>query len=274
MRKLIISTGILFTCLTACQNPQQQSTETNNTETTASIPAPSLITYQILGTIPHDTQSFTEGFLIHGKDLYEGTGLEKMTKLIKTDTASGKSQVLNDAFDDKIFGEGITVLKDKLYQLTYKNNLIYVYDLANLKKPIATHNWPKEGWGATNDGTSLIFGDGSSKIYFVDPQSMQVSKELIVKDNTGEVDRINELEYIDGFIFANRWGTEFIYKIDPNSGNIVGKISFEGIIQQYDKNFIADEDNVLNGIAYDLGQQVLFITGKNWPLTFKIKLNQ
>lgn len=259
---------LLFSCNSDSNRKNEEIYSKSST-----IPEAPIIPYEIIGQIVHDTTAFTQGLIVHNGNLIEGTGIIKQTRISQIDTSSGKIKILKNNFGDDIFGEGITIFKNKLYQLTYKNNLIFEYKFDNLKAPIRTFPWNKEGWGITHDSTSLIVSDGSSKLYFLNPDNMKLVKEIEVKDNLGLVDSINELEYIDNFIYANKWGSEIIYKIEPSTGNVVGKISFEGIIQRYNKSFQYNGENVLNGIAWDQKKQELFVTGKNWPQIFKIKFN-
>lgn len=266
----IISLSLLYSC--------QQGTKTEpnligSISTQSPIPAAIPLTYQIIGTLDHDTSAFTQGFVLDKGSLIEGTGLERLTRINKIDTSTAKVEILKANYEDHVFGEGITILNNKLYQLTYMNNKIYQFDLANLRQPSATHSWQKEGWGLTHDSTSLILSDGSSTLYYLNPENMAIIKELKVQDNMGSVDSLNELEYVDGYIFANQWGSDFIYRIDPKTGYVVGKISFEGVLQLYDKSFLPDPEKVLNGIAWDPVNKYMFVTGKNWPLIFKIRIN-
>lgn len=264
---LLFSLILIFSCQQESKSTTTQSTSENT------IPEPTPLTFQIIRTLAHDTSAFTQGFIFDKGQLIEGTGLEKHTRINKIDTSSAKVEVLKSNYDNDIFGEGITILNNKLYQLTYLNNKIYTFDMDNLKQPSATHTWQNEGWGLTHDSTSLILSDGSSTLYYLNPENMAIVKELKVQDNLGSVDSLNELEYVDDHIYANQWGSDFIYKIDPETGYVVGKMSFEGILELYDKNFQPDPEKVLNGIAWDPENKFMFVTGKNWPLIFKIKIN-
>lgn len=275
MKANIISLSILSLILVySCQQESNSTANQSNPNSTENrIPEPSPLTFQIIRTLAHDTSAFTQGFLFENGQLIEGTGLERHTRINRIDTSSAKVEVLKSNYDNDIFGEGITILNNKLYQLTYLNNKIYTFDMDNLKQPSATHTWQNEGWGLTHDSTSLILSDGSSTLYYLNPENMAIVKELKVQDNLGSVDSLNELEYVDDHIYANQWGSDFIYKIDPETGYVVGKLSFEGILELYDKNFQPDPEKVLNGIAWDPENKFLFVTGKNWPLIFKIKIN-
>ena len=275
MKANIISLSILSLILVySCQQESNSTANQSNPNSTENrIPEPSPLTFQIIRTLAHDTSAFTQGFLFENGQLIEGTGLERHTRINRIDTSSAKVEVLKSNYDNDIFGEGITILNNKLYQLTYLNNKIYTFDMDNLKQPSATHTWQNEGWGLTHDSTSLILSDGSSTLYYLNPENMAIVKELKVQDNLGSVDSLNELEYVDDHIYANQWGSDFIYKIDPETGYVVGKMSFEGILELYDKNFQPDSEKVLNGIAWDPENKFMFVTGKNWPLIFKIRVN-
>ncbi len=266
----IISLSLLYSCQ---QGTKTEPIQASQNSTQSPIPEAIPLTYQIIGTLDHDTSAFTQGFVLDQGSLIEGTGLERHTRINKIDTSTAKVEVLKANYENEVFGEGITILNNKLYQLTYMNNKIYQFDLDNLKQPSGTHSWQKEGWGLTHDSTSLILSDGSSMLYYLNPENMAIIKELKVIDNMGSVDSLNELEYVEGYIFANQWGSDYIYKIDPETGYVVGKISFEGILQLYDKSFQPDPEKVLNGIAWDPMNKFMFVTGKNWPLIFKIRIN-
>ncbi len=243
------------------------------------LPAPLPITFSIDTVLPHDPAAFTQGLQFYKGKLYEGTGEFEESTLRIVDPKSGKVEKKYLIPDSTIFGEGITIFRDKIYQLTWKNNKIFVYNQHDITHPIKTLNWGYEGWGITNDGTYLIISNGTDKIYYVLPDeatnTMKQSKIISVADNTGSVDSINELEYIDGYIYANRWQTNDILKIDPANGHVVGKIDLTGLLEQYDaKDIIPGQTNVLNGIAYDSTTKKLYITGKRWPKMFMMTLNK
>ena len=244
------------------------------------LPAPQPITFTIDSVYPHDPHAFTQGLDFYNGKLYEGTGhpdAEHKTSLRIVDIKSGKPEKEYFTPDPNIFGEGITIFKNKIYQLTWQNHKIFVYNLNDIMHPIATYNWSLEGWGITNDGTNLIISDGSSKLYFVQPdeakKKMKTMKILTVADNTGELDSLNELEYINGYVFANRWYNNHIIKIDTANGHAVGIMDLTGLLHQYDPNDHVGDEAVLNGIAYDSATKKLYITGKDWPKMFEIKLN-
>jgi glutamine cyclotransferase len=241
------------------------------------IPAPQPITFTVDKVYPHDPHAFTQGLEFHNGKLYEGTGEYGESSLRIVNIETGKSEKKYLIPDSLVFGEGITVFKNRIYQLTWQNNKIFVYNFNDIMHPIATYNWSSQGWGITHDANDLIISDGSSKLYFVQPdearKEMKTIKVITVADNRGELDSLNEIEYINGYVFANRWYNDNVIKIDTANGHAVGVINFAGLLHQYDPNDEVKEDAVLNGIAYDSATQKLFITGKNWPKLFEIKLN-
>jgi len=233
-----------------------------------------LINYTIVAEHPHDTGAYTQGLQWFNGKLYEGTGDYEASSLRITDLKTGKVEKIHRMGTDKVFGEGITILKGKLYQLTWENHEAYVYDLSNITKVVKTFNWPYEGWGITNNGTDLIISDGSSNLYFVNPDDFKVKSILQVKEDAGKISRLNELEYIDGFVYANVYESDIIVKIDPSSGNLVGKMNLPDLDQQFFKNqVVKGRTDVLNGIAYDSSTKRMFITGKRWPKLFEVTLN-
>ena len=240
------------------------------------LPAPQVIQAMVMAEYPHDTAAFTEGLQFHNGKLFESTGLVKESKIKQIDLKSGKTEKEYLLTDPTIFGEGINIFKDKLYQLTYQNHVAYVYNLSDLSKPIKTFNWQTEGWGITNNGTDLIISDGQPQgnLYFVNPDDFKVKRIVQVVDNFGPVNAINELEFIDGFVYANIWGSTYIIKINPENGHVIGKLETQNMLKSFYSNFpIHDMDNVLNGIAYDSTNKKIYITGKRWPKLFELKLN-
>lgn len=274
MIKRIFTIGIL-TVLVSCNSGDKPA---DNGDTGNGIAAPQPITFSIDTVLPHDSGAFTQGLQFYNGKLYEGTGQLKESTLRIVDPKTGNVEKKYLIPDPEIFGEGITIFKNKIYQLTWENNKIFVYELNDITKPVKTLNWPYKGWGITNDGKSLIISDGSDKIYYVLPDeeknTMRQLKIISVADNTGSLDNLNELEFIDGYIYANRWQTDDILKIDTSNGHVVGKMDMKGLLFQYAPNAKSNEGSVLNGIAYDSTTKKLYITGKNWPKMFEIKLNQ
>jgi glutamine cyclotransferase len=186
-----------------------------------------------------------------------------------TDITTGK--VLQKIkLDKSYFAEGITKLNDKIYQATYKEHKVFVYDL-NFKK-IGEFEWPYEGWGMTTDGKSIILDTGGSNIYFINPETFKIERTLGVSDNNGYVTSINELEYVDGYLYANIWQTDYIIKINVQTGLVEAKADVSDIHRKSNLSSPPETD-VLNGIAYDSAKKSFYITGKNWPTMFEVKFN-
>jgi glutamine cyclotransferase len=264
--------------LFSCHNTSTPDIDTSIPETQPNnIPAPQPITFTVDSVYPHDPKAFTQGLQFYKGRLYEGTGEFNQSTLRIVDIKTGKPEKEYLIPDPTVFGEGITIFKNKIYQLTWQSHKIFVYNLNDITHPITTYNWSLEGWGLTNDGNNLIISDGSSKLYYVLPdearKEMKSIKVLTVADNTGELDSLNELEYINGYVFANRWYTDHIYKIDTSNGHVTGIIDLTGLLHQYDPNFQIPDSAVLNGIAYDSTTKKLYITGKDWPKMFEMRLN-
>lgn len=224
-------------------------------------------TYNITNTYPHDPTAFTQGLVFENGALYEGTGREGFSSIRKVELTTGeilKSHKLSDEY----FGEGITIFQNKIIQLTWKSNVGFVYDM-NTFDLLEEFTYPTEGWGLTHDGERLIMSDGSSKLYFLDTVTFEQVGSVNVTENGTDIFLLNELEYIKGEIYANVWYTDSIVRIDPETGNVTGRIDLTGLINP---NKYAYEVNVLNGIAYDDKNNRLFVTGKYWPKLFEIEL--
>ncbi|TDO94440.1 glutamine cyclotransferase [Halanaerobium saccharolyticum] len=223
------------------------------------------LNYQILESYQHDPQAFTQGLEIYNNYLYEGTGLYGRSSLRKVKIESG--QVLKQInLNQEYFGEGITILNDKIYQLTWKKNTAFVYDL-NLNL-IKTFNYQGQGWGLTNNGQHLIMSNGSEFITFRDPETFESIKKIEVKNGDQNMKNINELEYHNGFIYANIWQTDYIIKINAQTGKVLAYLNLSGIL----KTDYTGEIDVLNGIAYDPEKDNFLITGKLWPKIYRIKI--
>ncbi|PTX16700.1 Glutamine cyclotransferase [Halanaerobium congolense] len=221
--------------------------------------------YDILAEYRHDVEAFTQGLEIHNNYLFEGTGLYGKSSLRKVEIKSGK--VLKKInLNKKYFGEGITILNNKIYQLSWKEQTAFVYDLnfSLLNK----FKYQGEGWGLTNDGQQLIMSDGSEYIYFRDPDTFQINKIIKVEVNNQSLKNINELEYLNGFIYANIWQKDYILKIDAESGVVKAYLDLSNILDQKYK----ETADVLNGIAYDPQTETFLVTGKLWPKIYRIKL--
>lgn len=223
--------------------------------------------YKIINTYPHNDQYFTQGLLIHDGKLYEGTGRYGQSSLLRLDLQSGEALQRVD-LAQRYFGEGIAVVEDRLYQLTWRENTAFVYDLQSFER-ITSHFIPTEGWGLTWDGEHLILSDGSHQLYFLDPQTMVAKRIVAVQAEGQAVRNLNELEFIDGEVWANVWMTEQIVRIDPVSGTVTGVIDLSGLRQQ---TTVGGSEAVLNGIAWDEATRRLFVTGKLWANLFEIEL--
>lgn len=224
--------------------------------------------YKVITQYPHDPNAFTQGLEIYEGELYEGTGLYGSSTLRRVDLKSGEIEKLI-RLPEKYFGEGITIIDNKIYQLSWKENTAFVYDLRfNLLKEF---NYQGEGWGLANDGQNLIMSNGSEYLYFRDRYTFAINREIRVHFKNKIVKNINELEYVDGFIYANIWQTDYIIKIKADNGEIISYLDLKDIL---DKEDYGDAIDVLNGIAYDQKNDHLLVTGKLWPKIFRIKINK
>jgi glutamine cyclotransferase len=230
---------------------------------------PTKYSINIKNSFPHNTNFFTQGFQYYNGFIYEGTGQRNESGIFKTNLKSGKTlQELR--MDDKYWGEGITIMNNKIYQLTYTLQTGFVYDL-NTFETIKSWNYKyKEGWGLTNDGNLLIMSDGSDIIRFLNPETFKEVKRIHVYNNREPVAKLNELEYINGEIWANVWTTFTIVRIDPYSGKVLGEIDMKplNIVLLTSKK----TTDVLNGIAWDKETNKIYVTGKLWPNTFEIEV--
>ena len=226
-----------------------------------------LYTYKVMATFPHSRTSYTQGLQIVDGELWEGTGEYGTSRILRVDLASGKAlQSRANSADE--FGEGITVLGDKIYQLTWTNGKLHVYDRKTLKR-LATHTYKGEGWGLTTDGEKLYMSDGTSTIRILDPATLKQVGSFKVTLQGQTLNLLNELEWINGKIWANVYTTDQIVIINPKNGVIEGIIDLRGILpaREYD-----NRTDVLNGIAYDKATKRIFVTGKNWSKLFEIKI--
>lgn len=271
--KLLPALTVLLLLASCNSNDANADIDTESLKPLTGIAAPQTISLNIIGIYNHDTSAYTQGLEIHNGKLYESTGDFENSSLRITDVKTGKVIQKFMMGSAEVFGEGITIFNNKIYQLTWKNNLVNVYDVSNIEKPIKTFNWPYQGWGITHTNTELIISDGSANLYFVNPEDFKLKNTLQVIDNVGPISELNELEFIDGFIFANVYGRDHIIKIDPSNGHVVGRIDLPGLMKQYAKGFVPDANEVLNGIAWDSINKTLYFTGKRWPKLFEARIN-
>jgi glutamine cyclotransferase len=255
------SVAVFFLIVAGCNNPSS----TNTTEETSNVPS---ISYSIVATLPHDTSYFTEGLEFYKNNLLESAGNYGTSKLVETDLKTGKV-IKQQPLDIKYFGEGITVVHDTLYQLTYREHTLFVYTAADFKKVREIPYPNAEGWGMTNDGKHIIVSDGTSNLYFYEPGSFKLDHVQQVTENGNAVIYVNELEYINGFIYANKWEDNVIMKINPATGEVVGKMDLSDIVNRL--KFTDSHADVLNGIAYNPATNKVYITGKFWPSLYEIQ---
>lgn len=229
---------------------------------------PLIISYGVRAQWPHDTEAFTQGLVIHDGKLYESTGQEGKSWMGVIDVKTGKPEKKVD-LPAEYFGEGITILNNKIYQLTWTSKIGFVYDLKTFRR-LQTFEYNTPGWGITHDTQNLIMSDGSNKLTYLDTVSLKPVKTIAVTDENGDVKELNELEYIEGYIFANIWQTNNIVKIDPKTGKVVGRLDLSQLAR--DAQMRSPRVDVLNGIAYHPTTKLVLVTGKYWPMTYVIQL--
>jgi glutamine cyclotransferase len=226
-----------------------------------------LYTYKIVNTYPHDGNAFTQGLAFEDGILYEGTGLHGQSTLRKVELETGDILRIF-ALPARFFGEGVTIYGNNLIQLTWQSKVGFIYDKESFEL-LQEFNYTTEGWGITHDGKRLIMSDGTSTLYFLDPETFEKTGQIAVYDGNGLVTNLNELEYVKGEIYANIWKTDRIARIAPLTGQVMGWIGLENILSPEDRNHRVD---ALNGIAYDAKNDRLFVTGKFWPKIIEIEM--
>jgi glutaminyl-peptide cyclotransferase len=231
-------------------------------------PATQRYGYEVVRTYPHDSTAFTQGLFYLGGYLYESTGLVSHSSIRRVELRTGKV-MQNTPIDAPYFGEGIVNWKDRVISLTWQHHMGWVFDLQKLTVRSEFH-YAGEGWGLTQDGHRLIMSDGTSVLRLIDPETLQQTGEIHVTYDGKPVVNLNELEWIKGDIYANVWLTDWIVRIDPTSGRVVGIVDLSGLLSQSDRQ--QSNADVLNGIAYDREHDRLFVTGKKWPKLFEIRL--
>jgi glutamine cyclotransferase len=255
----------------ATLSPAASASPTASADANASASAEAVPVYgfEIVGTFPHDGRAFTQGLIFHDGALVESTGQYGESTLRRVELKTGRVLQKVDV-GAQFFGEGLTLLGGKLYQLTWQNKRAFVYDPQTFEKQ-GEFRYDGEGWGLTHDGQSLILSDGTNQLRFLDPATFRVTRTVSVFDRGRPLRDLNELEYVKGEIYANIWHDERIVRLDPQTGKILGWIDLKGLIRPSE---LPDEEAVLNGIAYDAAGDRLFVTGKMWPKLFEIKLKQ
>lgn len=228
-----------------------------------------VVNFTLHKAFPHDVRAFTQGLTVYNGQLYESTGQDS-SWIAYVDIGSGK-QDKKVVLDNKYFGEGITILNDKVYQLTWQSKVGFVYQLPGFEK-VNEFTYDHEGWGITSDGKNLIVSDGTDELRFLDTTSLKSVKSVHVKEAGAPVKALNELEFVEGFIYANQWQTNFILKIDPATGDVVGRIDLTSLRERVIR--MNPNADVLNGIAYEPKSKLLLVTGKLWPVLFALKINE
>jgi glutamine cyclotransferase len=223
--------------------------------------------YTVVARTPHDATAYTQGLVYVDGRLYESTGLLGESQVRRVHRATGQVEAARSLADDR-FGEGLTLLDGRLYQLTWQSMVGYVYDTAGLT-PLDSFAYDGEGWGLTTDGSRLIMSDGTARLRFLDPATFAVVREVTVRDGGSPLSQINELEYVDGIIFANVYPSDWIVRIDPASGSVLAWIDLARLWPAEDRPPGVD---VLNGIAWDASAGHLLVTGKRWPLLYALRL--
>lgn len=226
-------------------------------------------TYEVVNTFPHDPEAYTQGLVYYEGVLYESTGQYGASSLRRVELQTGRV-LQRVAVPREYFAEGLALFQGRLFQLTWQAQKGFIYDLQSFRQT-GEFRYTGEGWGLTHDGESLIMSDGSQQIRFLDPATFQVRRIISVNDQGRPIQRLNELEYIRGEIYANIWQTDRIVRIDPATGRILGWIDLTGLLPAQDRR---REVDVLNGIAYDEANDRLFVTGKLWPKLFEIRLRR
>ncbi|TAL63140.1 MAG: glutaminyl-peptide cyclotransferase [Bacteroidetes bacterium] len=273
--KQILPLGVyylLIPFLHACSNDPSAPSEVvpNKTTELKSIPT---LDYTVLGSYPHDITSYTEGLVFHNNQLYESTGatddLPQTRSLFGVvDLSTGKINVKTELDRQKYFGEGIAFLNGKIYQLTYKTKVGFIYDAATFKA-LGQFTFPsKEGWGLTTDSKYLIMSDGTNILTYIDPNNLQAVKKMDVSENNYTTSYLNELEYINGYIYANIYTTNTIVKIDVVNSQVIAKLDLTPLVKSAKGIYPGSLD--MNGIAFDSTNNKIYVTGKMWPKIFQI----
>lgn len=265
---VLVTVAAILLLLRSPSDPQNQSDRTSNAAApVVSEASARQISYQVINSYPHDPTSFTQGLLWKDGGLYESTGLYGQSKLRRLEFPSGK--VLKELkLAPELFGEGLASIDDQLYQLTWKSHRGFVYDRDSFRL-LDEFRYDTEGWGLTYDGRNLVLSDGSSDLFYLDPQTSKPFRKLAVTMNGRALTELNELEFIEGEIWANVWQSDLIVRIEPSSGRVASFLNLKGILAPSDRT---GSEDVLNGIAYDSEKKRVFVTGKLWPRIFEIKV--
>lgn len=258
---------LLMGC-SACSDEGNHSTPPDEGDSTVTDTV-SYYTYRVVNVYPHDRTAYTQGLFYHDGYLYEGTGQwgYNLSDLRRVELETGNIEQEHE-LEKEYFGEGITLLDTLIVQLTWINETAFVYDRESFE-PVDTFRYSTEGWGITYDGEYLIMSDGSHRLRFLDPDGYAIVRSVSVKGEAGNISRLNELEYVEGAVYANIYQSSQIVIIDPATGSVVGWVDCTGLLKPEDYTEPVD---VMNGIAYDAAAGRLFVTGKLWPKLFEIEL--
>jgi len=267
----VVMAIILGTSIFTYLNTNNSSLNSPSPTPTATItPSPTITpidyTYKIVNTYPHDTGAFTEGLIYSDGYLYESTGLNGQSSIRRVDLTTG-DVMQEHSLPSQYFGEGMTIIDNRVIQLTWRSNIGFIYD-KNTLAVLSNFTYPTEGWGLTFNGTQLIMSDGTSNLYFLNATTFQRTGQVYVHDGDSPIVNINELEYVNGDVYANIWHLNKIAIINPENGQVKGWIDLTGLPALLQKG-----NNVLNGIAYDQQNDRLFVTGKQWSNLYQITLN-
>lgn len=270
---LIVVLPVLFisslNTLVSCKNndkPHDDTTITTN-------PNPPILGHTIVDSFPHDTSFYTQGLTFYKGELYEGTGdpgYIGKTRLMKIDLKTGKP-LQSISLSNKFFGEGVTILRDTIYQLTWQEHVVFVYTLKDFKK-VKEYPLDGEGWGLTNDGQKLIVSNGSGTLYFYDPSTFKLLSKNSITEGNSQTYNLNELEYIDGYVYANQYQYPYVLKIDPVAAKVVAKYDLNDMWNRV--KAVKPDVDVPNGIAYNDSTKKIYVTGKLWPEMYEIQLGQ
>ncbi len=258
--------AILLSVLLAGCGKSKETVDQSTNDTT-------LISYTVISVLPHNSEAFTQGLVVHNNQIIESTGQNGTSWVGIVNPASGEHEK-KIILDKQYFGEGVTVLNNKLYYLTWKHRIGFIYDVRTFAK-IGEFEYDKpihQGWGLTHNNENLILSDGTDKIHFLDTTTLKVQRTITVTDGNMKIKELNELEFVNGYIYANVWQTNWIVKIDPATGKVAGKVDLSPLgneIRAVDPN--AD---VLNGIAYDKNSRAFLLTGKLWPKSYLVRLKE
>lgn len=257
MKNCYLSLFISLFLISACDQ------KTSSYESNQGSAAP----YEIATVLEHDPNAFTQGLLYHEGKLYESTGGDN-SWIAEIDPVSGQSNK-KVTLDAQYFGEGITILNNKVYQLTWKSKVGFIYDYPSFEK-IGEFNYEVEGWGITHNNQHLIMSDGSDKLYYLDPLNLNVVETQSITENGEPSQNLNELEFVNGYIYANEWGSSYVLKIDPNRKMVVQRIDLGQLSDDIKRTY--PDANVLNGIAYNKTTKQFLVTGKLWPKSYLLKI--